>query len=1004
MDTVQAFVDENMGGRSKREVLRDATRYTEKGLRAAWFINIIKHYNALPASKSGILRKFLVDQGVDYEIVDNAYGWNERMVVIFNMQKVTKIERVLPTEKLDEFDLPTTFKQSKFLQPKQGMVVFHGTPHDFEEFKTQHVGRGEGYQIYGWGLYFTDTLAVADYYRKSLSDTSSVSQFTWQGRDYKSRSGPESHALSLAYFSGVPTARRIAKEGLADAKAGMPYALEMGGEAYWSRMLEVANAIRSQRDIKVRNGLIYEVDIPADDTYLLWDKPLAAQTPVVQAALASINPQLWKSETKKPATGGDLYRELKASMREEHPNEDDASKAASLYLLSLGVRGIKYLDADSRKRSKGSFNYVVFNDSDVKVLKKAHRSMRAKLVDVPPMLASAITNLLMGDITASLQTPPLLWDRTLVQGRARFTHDVSTLVREHLHSDGVPTSFLSGLVVELQIHLSNLDQITHQGVFAAHLGQITCMLHVPSQHYLSSHLDAVRNDLYLDVVHELVHVIQFLHQGPTVWVAGSSAATDESKAYGAELGEMLYQHHTHHPTITLEEFASYESVNSVLSLLPPTGRRRVLRDLGTLLARLRTSSPPSAPLRNASACSDVRSDALPLRPTSAVLTKKAHRFLTPVLAAPTTVPLEPIVAEFMTFLDPDHRFPAPSVKYVNRANVPWLGLCTSRTVAHTDGVVTGVKSDILIQKGLVVDPGHLRRVVAHEVTHHVAVNEVAVGKPTQQALSDLSALKDAHGEHWQAVIARVNAAFGEGFITQVSDMGTESWETKEVFLFVVEGIGSAQGGLWFTWSPTVTQRLVDLLLNQRDNGHKVYILKTTNRFLVRLNYKAPAWVAPRPGAETAALTQALEEAADKGSNLFATYASGVTKPRQKPEKRWTLILANPKRGDTSGNPVWVNGWAHGGNLSAESMDLLALMRTDAGTGAPLYDVRYLPMKGDEDLIPVLHKFSEGMLVHSPGMQTLKITHPDIQARLRELWDKALISQRVQKVSKFLVHP
>lgn len=42
-------------------------------------------------------------------------------------------------------------------------------------------------------------------------------------------------------------------------------------------------------------------------------------------------------------------------------------KAASEYLHSLGIRGIKYLDGGSRSSGEGSYNYVIFNDADVEI-------------------------------------------------------------------------------------------------------------------------------------------------------------------------------------------------------------------------------------------------------------------------------------------------------------------------------------------------------------------------------------------------------------------------------------------------------------------------------------------------------------------------------------------------------------------------------------------------------------------------------------------------------------
>ena len=127
---------------------------------------------------------------------------------------------------LDDHQVPVLEEKLKTLPvSKEAQSVFHGTPHEFEEFKLDHIGRGEGAMAYGWGLYFTSLRAVAEYYRKSLSDTSDHVIYIWRGQEFEGRKGPEAHALGLAYWNGILTARRIAQEGLRDAKAKKPYAM-----------------------------------------------------------------------------------------------------------------------------------------------------------------------------------------------------------------------------------------------------------------------------------------------------------------------------------------------------------------------------------------------------------------------------------------------------------------------------------------------------------------------------------------------------------------------------------------------------------------------------------------------------------------------------------------------------------------------------------------------------------------------------------------------------------
>jgi len=43
--------------------------------------------------------------------------------------------------------------------------AYHGSPHSFKRFSTYFMGKGEGNQMCGWGLYFTTNKDIArDHY------------------------------------------------------------------------------------------------------------------------------------------------------------------------------------------------------------------------------------------------------------------------------------------------------------------------------------------------------------------------------------------------------------------------------------------------------------------------------------------------------------------------------------------------------------------------------------------------------------------------------------------------------------------------------------------------------------------------------------------------------------------------------------------------------------------------------------------------------------------------
>ena len=61
---------------------------------------------------------------------------------------------------------------AKFRAPTEkqpGVIAFHGSSADFDEFKLEKIGTGEGAQAYGYGLYFTDSEDIARFYRDTIS-------------------------------------------------------------------------------------------------------------------------------------------------------------------------------------------------------------------------------------------------------------------------------------------------------------------------------------------------------------------------------------------------------------------------------------------------------------------------------------------------------------------------------------------------------------------------------------------------------------------------------------------------------------------------------------------------------------------------------------------------------------------------------------------------------------------------------------------------------------------
>lgn len=248
--------------------------------------------------------------------------------------------------------------------------AYHGSPFRFDKFTLDHIGKGEGEQAYGWGLYFAGNREVAEFYKSTTAGDGFLI----------GNSGEVFNPLTLQHLNVKVRATRGDLDGaIAKAKEIVAEGGPVAGMA--ESDLAVLEGIKARGGLRENKGQLYTVDIPEDGEYLLWDKPLSEQPEKVRAALAQVAPATLKSEIKgMPAKeaepiGMDIYSRLS---RQTPGPKSQADEAASKYLNSLGIAGIKYLDGTSRDAGEGSFNYVIFDENAVKILDTMYQPRRAQ--------------------------------------------------------------------------------------------------------------------------------------------------------------------------------------------------------------------------------------------------------------------------------------------------------------------------------------------------------------------------------------------------------------------------------------------------------------------------------------------------------------------------------------------------------------------------------------------------------------------------------------------------
>ena len=274
------------------------------------------------------------------------------------------------------------------------LVAYHGSPAKFEKFDISKMGTGEGQQVYGRGMYFAENPKVAEGYRARLAGGNDPYTYEWQGNKYElgEEKDPVRHAVALSYHQGTSTAKRIAKMGLADAKKGEMYALENGGEEYYKKMLEAASNIK-KKDIKAKQGAFYTVDIPDESvaTFMDWDKPLSKQNDFVKKIISShpdVLDYIKQQEQQRVRLNASSPIRLEKIPSASVPFDENTMTGkdvltainqrsglgkdgfAEQELQKLGIEGIRYKDAGSRTTKGGTNNFVVFDPSKVKILKR----------------------------------------------------------------------------------------------------------------------------------------------------------------------------------------------------------------------------------------------------------------------------------------------------------------------------------------------------------------------------------------------------------------------------------------------------------------------------------------------------------------------------------------------------------------------------------------------------------------------------------------------------------
>ena len=191
-EDVQAFVESYAMASKKKEILEWLSGRVKDGfIDGTQFVNELVNQQAIRPSNTVAWRKFLIDQGVDYELVPNAFGTHSTMMVLYNMGKLRDYRQFLSGDRMSgSYDLENDYDPPKVresaadrkdpglmawfggsvVKDKKGspLRVYHGTSRADrigDKFSAKKATSGPM-------AYFTDDPEVASHYATGKRDTS----------------------------------------------------------------------------------------------------------------------------------------------------------------------------------------------------------------------------------------------------------------------------------------------------------------------------------------------------------------------------------------------------------------------------------------------------------------------------------------------------------------------------------------------------------------------------------------------------------------------------------------------------------------------------------------------------------------------------------------------------------------------------------------------------------------------------------------------------------------
>ena len=363
--------------------------------------------------------------GGDYKLtkVDDLNNLQPDQTYAIQVDDFNSPDAVTRRQTADSDVIPLGDNIAKFEPPtddKPGIVAFHGSGADFDEFSLEKIGTGEGAQQYGYGLYFAQKEDIARFYKEAMEEPQPL-ELRGKRLDSVYTADNEEKFSDYVNDNFDPSEHDdvyTVLDNLGQRLMSVEDADRMAESSLVGAQKRIYQQIRKDLiEPEVGEGTMYKVGLqPKPEDMLDYQIPLEQQPEAVQDKAKQILKLVYPNVETPALTmaGFDLLRQLEmridqsirnqmtqqrmvidgklepkmteATMDEidkivaskiadtSSANTQSAPKIASEIMLELGIPGIKYRDAGSRGGSTSlkdaTFNFVVFDDKAIKILEK----------------------------------------------------------------------------------------------------------------------------------------------------------------------------------------------------------------------------------------------------------------------------------------------------------------------------------------------------------------------------------------------------------------------------------------------------------------------------------------------------------------------------------------------------------------------------------------------------------------------------------------------------------